>query len=112
MPSLYKEESVYNKILLCQPPAKQLEFELYYLKRYGKSKGRFRRRREGPLRDTIQNDDGVTLRDLVRAFNAAIGKDVHARGCRTKLSAHTVLYLGGVVFPTEDERRVVKRNGA
>lgn len=106
-PSLTNFTSLYHKMLLSQPPAKEVEFELYfYSKRTGK--GKFHYHGDGAIRAAVANPAGVTLGDVVREVTTRLGPSFADYGIKPGPSR---LFLGGVVFPTEAEVAMVRRNG-
>lgn len=108
-PSLAKHRSIYHRMLISQPPTKEVEFELYYSKRNGK--GKFRYYGDNEIRARVANETGVTFGDLVRAFQARLGPGTvedPSSGYLVKVGP-SVVFMGGVVFPTEDELAMVKK---
>lgn len=110
MPSLSKRKSIYHDMFLTQPPTKQVEVELWYSKKNPNTKQKFR---QCKVLDPVQVEKsrGVTFGHLLNKCKIALGNEPYIRDCVIKLYGKTVLYMGGVVFPTEAEVAVVKRNG-
>lgn len=105
-------ESLLRNILtfniVSQPPAKEVEVELFYAKRTGT--GKFRYFGDAEVRMTVASQDGVKWGDVVKAFKVQVGpgtKEDPVEGYLIKLGPST-LWMGGVVFPTDEETAVVK----
>lgn len=110
MPSLSKQKSIYHGMFLTQPPTKQVEVELWYSKKNPNTSQKFRQCKvRNP--EPVEENGGVTFGYLLSKCKNALGNETYIRDCVIKLYGKTVLYMGGVVFPTEAEVAVVKRNG-
>lgn len=110
LPNLVKHDSIVHRMFLCQPPTKQVEVELYYWKKRFNTKGRFRECKLPHAVTVEAKERGVTFGQLIHACRVALASDLSTLGCWIKLSSKTVLYMGGVVFPTEAEMAIVKRS--
>ena len=109
-PDLAKSRSIYHDMFLSQPPTKEVEIIFYYARKNGTAK--YTRFGEGYVHAQVSNDTGVTLRDLLYVFRTVAGRGpLEDPGNEWVIKIQpSVLYMGGVVFPTEEERMMVKTN--
>ena len=96
-------------MLLCLPPVTTVQFAFYYYT--GKPRSR-RSRHYGDhyVRGRVENKRGVTFGDVIQKFLAKAGVSGSAltsEGC-TICVQPSMIWMLGVIFPTENEVEVVE----
>ena len=102
-PSLSLNQSIYHKMLVAQPPPKQVEIQFYHSRKDGSNK--FKRYGDGNIQATVSNEKGVTFGDLIRVSRVLLGSE-HAvdvsKDYLIKVKT-SMLWMAGVIFPTCEE---------
>ena len=107
-PDLRNEVSIFHDMHLALPSPREVEFQIFYHRKKPKGRGRFFG--DGCVRGKIANKYGVTLGDVIDAFLGVVKKRAGNEEALDYVICErsSVIWMMGLMFPTEEEVQVVK----
>jgi hypothetical protein len=107
-PDLKNEVSIFHDMHLALPSPREVEFQIFYHRRKPKGKGKFFG--DDCVRGKVANKYGVTLGDVIDAFLRVARKRAVNESVLDYVICErsSVIWMMGLIFPTEQEFEVVK----